>query len=141
MMERMDEKKVPQTGRVLSVTPAVNKLLKNANELTRFIQNGDTAVKRAIHSLDDVEIEVVPSDLMKTVYDFTEGYKAGSGAKQINMFLGHPSAVITPEKYAFAQLDAPSAGSEGKWVYFEESYDDVFILDNRVDGIEFNVEG
>ena len=141
MMERMDEKKVPQTGRVLSVTPAVNKLLKNANELTRFIQNGETAVKRAIHSLDDVEIEVVPSDLMKTVYDFTEGYKAGSGAKQINMFLGHPSAVITPEKYAFAQLDAPSAGSEGKWVYFEESYDDVFILDNRVDGIEFNVEG
>lgn len=140
MMERMDEKKVPQTGRVLSVTPAVNKLLKNANELTRFIQNGDTAVKRAIHSLDDVEIEVVPSDLMKTVYDFTEGYKPGAGAKQINMFLGHPSAVITPEKYAFAQLDAPSAGSEGKWVYFEESYDDVFILDKRIDGIEFNIE-
>jgi hypothetical protein len=77
---------------------------------------------------------------MKTVYDFTVGYVAGSGAKQINMFLGHPSAVTTPEKYAFAQLDAPSAGSEGKWVYFEESYDDVFILDKRIDGIEFCVE-
>ena len=139
LMQAMDEKNVPQSGRVLSVIPAVNTLLKNAKELSRFITNGDSAIKRAVHSLDEVEIEVVPSDLMKTVYDFTEGYAAGEGAKQINMFLGHPSAVITPENYAFAQLDAPSAGSEGKWVYFEESYDDVFILKNRIDAIAFNI--
>ena len=139
LMQAMDEKNVPQSGRVLSVIPVVNTLLKNAKDLSRFITNGDSAIKRAVHSLDEVEIEVVPSDLMKTVYDFTEGYKAGEGAKQINMFLGHPSATITPEKYAFAQLDAPSAGSEGKWVYFEESYDDVFILKNRIDAIAFNI--
>ena len=141
MMERMDEKNVPQSGRVLSVTSKVNKFLKNAKEISRTIKNGESSIKRTVHDIDDVEIEVVPSDLMKTIYDFTEGYRAGEGAKQINMFLGHPSATITPEKYAFAQLDAPSAGSEGKYVYFEESYDDTFVLKNKIDAIEFNIEG
>lgn len=140
LMQAMDEKNVPQSGRILSVIPEVNTLLKNAKDLSRFITNGDSAIKRAVHSLDEVEIEVIPSDLMKTVYDFTEGYAAGEGAKQIRMMLGHPSATITPENYSFSQLDPPSAGSEGKWVYFEESYDDVFLLKNRINAIAFNIE-
>lgn len=139
-MTAMDEKNVPGAGRILYVTPAVNTLLKNAKEIARYIQNGDDAVKRAVRSLDEVQIEWVPSALMKTVYDFTEGWKPGAGAKQINMALIHPSAVITPEKYVFAQLDAPSAGSEGKYVYFEESYDDTFLLNKRKDAVMFNTE-
>lgn len=138
-MEAMDDANVPTTGRILYATPAVSTLLKQAKEMTRFIENGDTAINRAVRSLDEVKIESVPSALMKTVYDFTEGWKAGTGAKQINMLLIHPSAVITPEKYAFAQLDAPSAGSEGKYVYFEESYEDVFVLNKRKDAIKFSV--
>ena len=139
-MEEMDEARVPATGRILYCTPAYNTLLKQAKEINRFTQNGDAAIRRAVKSLDEVQIEPVPSDLMKTVYDFTEGWQPGEGAKQINMLLIHPSAVITPEKYAFAQLDAPSAGSEGKYVYFEESYDDVFVLNKRIKAIKFNVE-
>lgn len=139
-MTAMDEKNVPGTGRILYVTPGINTLLKNAKEIARYVQNGDDAIKRAVRSLDEVQIEWVPSALMKTVYDFTEGWKAGAGAKQIHMALIHPSAVITPEKYVFAQLDAPSAGSEGKYVYFEEAYDDVFVLNKRLDAIQFNVE-
>ena len=69
-----------------------------------------------------------------------EGYKAGAGAKQIRMLLVHPSAVITPEKYAFAQLDAPSALTFGKYFYFEESYDDVFLLNKRKNAVQFNHE-
>lgn len=139
-MTAMDEKNVPATGRILYATPAIKSILKRAKELSRFIQNGESAINRAVRSLDEVQIESVPSTLMKTMYDFTEGYKAGVGAKQINMALIHPSAVITPEKYAFAQLDPPSAGSEGKYVYFEESYDDVFVLNKRKDAIMFNTE-
>ena len=139
-MEAMDDANVPGTGRILYATPAVKTLLKQAKEISRFVQNGDAAINRAVRSLDEVKIESVPSALMKTVYDFTEGWKAGTGAKQINMLLIHPSAVITPEKYAFAQLDAPSAGSEGKYIYFEEAYDDVFVLNKRKDAIKFNTE-
>ena len=137
-MEDMDERNVPSTGRILYVPPAINTMLKNAKDIARFVQNGENAIRRAVRSLDEVQIESVPSALMKTVYDFTVGYQPGAGAKQIHMLLVHPSAVITPEKYQFAQLDAPSAGSEGKYVYFEESYDDVFILNKRKDAIMFN---
>lgn len=139
-MEAMDEHNVPGTGRILYVTPAVNTMLKNAKDIARFVQNGENAIRRAVRSLDEVQIESVPSALTKTVYDFTVGYQPGAGAKQIHMLLVHPSAVITPEKYQFAQLDAPSAGSEGKYVYFEESYDDVFILNKRKAAIMFNIE-
>lgn len=139
-MVAMDEANVPKVGRILYTTPAIKSVLKNAKELSRSIRNGEANIQRAIASLDEVKIEDVPSALMKTAYDFTEGWKAGVGANQINMALTHPSAVITPEKYAFAQLDAPSAGSEGKWVYFEESYDDVFLLNKRKASIMFNTE-
>ena len=138
-MAAMDDKNVPSTGRILYATPAVAKLLKQAQEINRYVNNGESAINRAVRSLDEVQIETVPSALMKTVYDFTEGWKAGTGAKQINMLLIHPSAVITPEKYMFAQLDSPSAGSEGKYVYFEESYEDVFVLAKRKDAIMFNI--
>lgn len=138
--EAMDEARVPSTGRILYVRPTINTMLKQAVEKYRTVQNGDSTFKRAIEALDNVQIEKVPSDLMKTVYDFTEGWKAGEGAKQINALLIHPSAVITPEKYAFAQLEAPSALSEGKYVYFEESYDDVFVLNKRINAIQFNTE-
>ena len=139
-MAAMDDANVPATGRLLYATPAIKTILMKAKELSRFIQNGESAINRAVRSLDEVTIEPVPSSLMKTAYDFTEGYAPGAGAKQINMMLVHPSAVITPEKYAFAQLDAPSAGSEGKYVYFEESYDDVFVLNKRKAAIAFNIE-
>jgi hypothetical protein len=139
-MADMDEANVPQSGRILYLTPAIRKILKNAADLARTIMNGDENIRRTVKSLDDVQIESVPSALMKTIYDFTEGYKPADGAKQINMLLVHPSAVITPEKYAFAQLDPPSAGSNGKYVYFEESYDDTFVLNNRKDAIQFNTE-
>lgn len=139
-MTAMDENNVPAAGRILYATPATEQLLRQAKELNRFIQNGDSAVKRAVRSLDDVQIEKVPSALMKTAYDFTEGFTADGSAKQINMLLIHPSAVITPEKYVFAQLDSPSAGSEGKYIYFEESYDDVFVLAKRKNAIMFHTE-
>ena len=76
---------------------------------------------------------------MKTLYNFTEGYKPEENARQISMFMVHPSAVITPIAYEFARLDPPHALSEGKYVYFEESDEDVFILNNRKDALQFVV--
>ena len=139
-MEAMDEANVPTAGRIWYLTPVYNTMLKQAVEKYRHIQNGDAAIKRAVENVDNVQIEKVPSSLMKTIYDFTEGWKTGAGAKQIRSLLIHPTAVITPEKYTFAQLEAPSALSEGKYVYFEESYDDVFVLNKRINAIMFNTE-
>lgn len=142
-MTAMDNARVPRQGRILYVTPDVRTLLENAKDLYRTIQvdpaNGN--VNRAIQTLNEVRIEPsVPSDMMKTVYDFTEGWAVDDSAKQINMVLVDPEAVITPIHYEFAQLDAPSAGSDGKYVYFEESFEDVFLLPKRQKAIMFNVE-
>ena len=142
MMQDMDDKRVPRQGRILYVTPEVRTLINNAKQIYRHIdlQANSSAISRGITAIDEVRIPPsVPSDMMKTLYDFTEGWAVDDDAQQINMFLVHPQAVITPISYEFAQLDPPSAGSQGKWEYFEESFEDVFVLPNRKDAIAFNI--
>ena len=142
MMEKMDNKRVPANGRVLYVTPSVKTLLKNADKIQRTVDAGsaNTALNRSVSRLDEVEIFSVPEELMKTVYDFSEGWKPDGAAKQIRMFLVNPIAVITPIVYNFAQLDEPSAGTQGKYDYYEESYEDVFVLPLKKDAIQFVID-
>ena len=141
LMLAMDNGRVPVNGRILYVTHEVKKMLKNADKIWRSL-NVETSVdviNRVVNRLDEVEIIGVESTLMKTKYNFSEGYEPTVDAQQINMMLIHPTAVITPVSYTFAQLDEPSAGSEGKYIYFEESYEDVFILNKKANAIQFNV--
>lgn len=141
MMEDMDEALVPPNGRILYVTPTVSRLIKQAEAIVRNfdVQGGGSNVDRTVRNLDNVEIIVVPSVLMKTAYTFTTGWAPASGAGQINMFLVHPTAVLTPVTYEFAQLDSPSAMTNGKYYYFEESFEDVFILNKHKGALAFNV--
>ena len=142
LMEKMDEARVPVTGRILYVTPAINTLIKNAKQITRTInvESAGSTINRKVSRIDEVEIIAVPSTLMKTSYNFTTGWVAGGSAKQIHMLLVHPIAVITPVSYQFSQLDEPSATTEGKYYYYEESFEDVFILNKKADAIQFVVE-
>ena len=142
LMEDMDEANVPAVGRVLYVTPAVKTLLKEAQAISRSINvdgSNDETIKRLVSRLDEVNIQPVPSSLMKTAYTFDNGYSAADGAGQVNMFLVHPSSVITPEKYEFAGTEDPSAHTKGDYLYYEKSYEDVFIINNRIAGIAFNI--
>ena len=131
-MEAMDNARVPQTGRILYVTPTVKTLIKNAKDIVRNISvdSNSTILNRNIS---------VPEELMKTVYDFSNGWAVGETAKQINMLLIHPIAVLTPVSYSFASMETPSAHSKGKYLYYEESFEDVFILNQRKNAIKFNV--
>ena len=141
LMLKMDNARVPANGRILYVTNEVNMLLKEADKISRSmdITSGPNAIDRRVNRLDQVQIIPVPATLMKTAYDFTEGAVPESDADQINIFLVHPLAVITPVSYTFSRLDPPSAGSEGKYIYYEESFEDVFILNKKSDAIQFNI--
>lgn len=142
MMLGMDEANVPEDGRILYATPFVKKLLKNAANIARQldIQNNNGEIRRSVTRLDDVIIKSVPSNLMKTVYDFTQGYVPGVGVKQIYMFLVHPLAVITPVSYQAAALQDPTPTTQMKYYYYEESFEDVFILNNKAAAIDFVTE-
>lgn len=140
MLEAQAEGRVPRNGSVLYVTPATNTLIKNAQGIYRTLNvSQQNELNRAITALEEISIVEVPSELMKTLYDFTSGWKVASGASQINMALINPIAVITPVSYEFAKLDPPSALSEGKYVYYEESHEDVFVLKNKLDAIQMSV--
>ncbi|MDY2736353.1 MAG: capsid protein [Intestinibacter sp.] len=143
MMEKMDNKRVPTMGRILYVTPHIKTLLKNAKEIVRNIsvdKGTASTIQRTVSRIDEVDIQEVPEELMKTAYDFTEGWKAGVSAKQIQMCLIHPLAVITPVSYESACLDEPCAKTQNKYYYYEESFEDVFILNNKADAIDFVIE-
>lgn len=142
LMLKMDNERVPANGRILYVTHEVKKLLNNADKVSRSIDvtSGPNAIDRRVNRLDEVQVIGVPATLMKTLYDFTAGWEIENTAKQINMFLVHPLAVITPVSYTFSRLDAPSALSEGKYTYYEESFEDVFILNKKSGAIQFNME-
>lgn len=141
LMLKMDNERVPANGRILYCTHEIKTMLKQAQGIQRTfdVQSGQSGIDRTISRIEEVEIIGVPATLMKTKYNFTEDFKADSTADQINMFLVHPTSVITPVKYEFSKLDEPSAGSEGKYVYYEESHEDVFILNNKSGAIQFNI--
>jgi hypothetical protein len=141
MMLAMDNARVPISGRILYVTNEVKKMLKNAAGLTRnwSVQSSYAGINREVDALDGVPVIPVPAELMKTAYDFSEGWEPAVGASQINMAMIHPGVVITPVSYQFADLDEPTAITEGKYYYYEESFEDVFILNKKKAGLQFNV--
>ena len=141
-MTSMTEARVPAQGRELYVTPTVNSLLKNIQNVSRSmnVQNNNGTIDRIVTLLDNVVINEVPSDLLKTAYDFTVGAVDAPGSKQIQMMLIHDSAFCAPIKYTFAGVDNPSALTAGNYLYYENSYDDVIVFEGREDAIAFAVE-
>lgn len=147
MMDAMDEALVPATGRILYCDTYTKTLIDTAIAIVR--SNGDKKLAREVANLDNVEIVSVPTALFKTAYTFNDGKSSGqttggfvatSSAKDIAMILVHPSAVLPVVSYSFAQMEAPSALSQGKYVYFEESFEDVFILNKRHNAIQICVK-
>ena len=134
MMDKMDEARVPAAGRVLYCDTFTKTLITKAIAIVR--SNGDKKIVRDVERLEDVEIVSVPTDLFHTKYTFTNGFEKDEDAKDIKMLLLHPSAILPVVSYEFAQLQPPSAMSKGKYVYFEESFEDVFLLNKRKDAIQ-----
>lgn len=141
-LARMANARVPRDRIVAYMTPAMYKLLKEASGLTRFVatDEGYRGVDRNIARLDGVQIVEVPADLMKSSYDFTEGFAPADGAKQINMILVDPLAVAAPVKYETSMVSAPTAQSKGKYLYYERYYYGATAIPSRVNGILVNVE-
>lgn len=141
LMEEMDEDEVPEEGRILYLTPYTYKLLKQAEKITRSLDvTRQASIDRHIRNLDEVKMVRVPSKRMKTVYDFTEGYKTGAAAKQMNMILVHPKSVIAAQKHSYIKLWAEGTHTVGDgYLYQNRKYGDLFLIDTRVQGVKINL--
>lgn len=144
-MEGMDDAGVPEEGRILYLTPAVFKIAKNAQGITRYLDvkgMSDGTVNRKVWDLDDVEIVKVPSARMKTAYDFTDGFKPAKNAGQINAIAVHPDSVVARERYAYIKMFAPGTDSRtgDGYIYQNRKYGDLFVLNQRLAGIAINAD-
>lgn len=141
-MSIMDEAGVPEEGRILYVTPSMNKIIKEAEGIQRVMSvTTPSTINRNVHSLDNVTIKMVPAARMKTKYDFTEGCAAAADAKQINFILIHPSCVVCRDKYSYIKLFTPGTDSRTAdgYLYQNRSFGDLFLLEKKVEGCAMNV--
>lgn len=140
-LEAMTDARVNRDRVICYMTPATYKLLKQAAGITRFIEIGAgiQGYDRNIAKLDGVRVVEVPSDLMKSAYDFTEGWAPTTAATQINWIFADPLAFTAPVVYEVSMISAPSAATKGKNVYYESYYYDVFSLSQRTAGIQANI--
>ena len=145
-MEAMDDAGVPEENRILYVTPAIYKVFKEADGLTRYMkvnaESANTPVNRKIWDLDDVEIVKVPRDRFMTAYDFSDGCVVADDAKQINAILVHPDSVVARDRYEYIKMFSPGADAYvgDDYVYQNRNYGDLFVLDARLPGIVINTE-
>ena len=137
----MTDQRINRDRLICKMTPAAYKLLKEAAGITRFVQ-ADTGIRnvdRNVGKLDGVLIEEVPSDIMQTSFDFTEGWVVQPGSQTINMLLIDPLATVAPIVYDTSMMSAPTAATRGKYIYYERYYYDVFALNRRLPGIFANI--
>ena len=143
-MCNMDDEGVPEEGRILYLTPAMFKLAKNAQGITRYmtLNTNNGIINRKVWDLDDVTIVKVPSARMKTAYDFTTGFTPASSAGQINCIAVHPNSVVARERYAYIKMFAPGTDSRtgDGYIYQNRKYGDLFLLNQRLPGVEINAD-
>ena len=140
MMSAMTDNEIPEENRILYIRPAIYQLLKNGLNVRRSIGTSQATqdVNRNVKVLDDVRVIQVPSARMKESYVYTVGAVPSAGADDINMILVHPKAILAPIKVDEVFLDAPSAKTQGKSLYYQRKYWDVFVLAQKANGLVIN---
>lgn len=141
-MEQMNDAGVPANGRQMKCIPAVYTMLKNAAGLQRTVDVKDAKgnIVRDVYFLDGVKVTMVPSDRMKSAYDFADGFKAALTAKQINMMIYHPSCLIAPVKVADVYLwgKGETPDSAFGYLYQNRSYQDLFLIKAKAKAVFIN---
>lgn len=120
--EQMDEAEVPDTERVLIVTPKVYAALKK--ELQEVAYNDLDANQRAsgiIGYIDGMTVVKVPSNILPENFGF---------------MIAHPSATVAPVKLADYGIYSDTPLSSGTIVVGRFAYD-TFVLDNKKNGIYY----
>ena len=143
--EAFAEAGVPLERCILYVTPTVNRTLKNAEGIQRYLEaNGGANIDRRVHSVDDInKIKEVPSDRLKTIYNFTDGCIPDAAAKQINYILIDPECQVSRMKYSYVNVFTPGHDSRtaDNYLYQNRKFNGTFAIDALLkEGCRINAE-
>ena len=144
-MAAFAEAGVPLERCILYVTPTVNRTLKNAEGIQRYLEaNGGANIDRRVHSVDDInKIKEVPSDRLKTIYNFTDGCIPDAAAKQINYILIDPECQVSRMKYSYVNVFTPGHDSRtaDNYLYQNRKFNGTFAIDALLkEGCRINAE-
>lgn len=120
----LDDAEIPETSRVLIVSPATYQLMKKSTDIILDTEIGaDMRVKGVIANLDGAAVIKVPANRLPTKFGF---------------MLCHPSATVAPVKLEDYKIHEDSIYSSGAVVTGRVCYD-AFVLDNKKMGIYYQV--
>ena len=112
----MDNAEVPETGRILVVTPDVYQLMKKCKDITMETDIGnDLRLKGVISNLDGASVIKVPAARLPEGFGF---------------MLCHPCATVAPVKLEDYKTHQDPPGINGELVEGRIAYD-AFVLDNK----------
>lgn len=135
-LEEMEDAGVPLDRVILYCTTEYKKLLKNAEGIQRTLEaNGESKIDRRVKGIDDIgKIVTVPSARFKTAFDFTDGWKAAAGAKQIDYILIDPEAQISRDKYSYIKVFTPGHDSRtaDNYLYQNRKYNGTFAIEEMI---------
>lgn len=120
--QTLDDAEVPETGRVLVVTPATYAIMKKCKDITMETDIGnELRLKGVIGVLDGMDVQKIPANRLPAQFGF---------------MVAHPCACVAPvklEDYTVHDNPPGISGSlvEGRIVY------DAFVLDNKTKAIYY----
>ena len=132
---KMKDAGVPLNRCILFCTSEYEKLLKNAEGITRMmsVNGGAQNINRMVNTLDDLgAIKVVPKDRFNTKYNFTDGFKADPSGKQIDYILVDPEAQVSRVKYSYIHMFEPGHDSRtaDNYLYQNRRYNGTVTLND-----------
>ncbi len=132
-IEAFEDAGVPLDRLILFCTSGYKKLLKNAEGVQRTLDvKSGGGIDRRVRTLDDIgTIITVPSARFKTAFDFTDGCKAASTAKDIQYILIDPECQVSRVKYSYIHFFAPGTDSRtaDKYLYQNRRFNGTFAID------------
>ena len=118
----LDDAEVPETGRVLLVTPAVYTLMKRSPDITLDSDVGqEMRLRGVISMMDGAAVVKVPAVRLPENFGF---------------MLAHPSATVAPVKLEDFRTHQDPPGISGALVEGRICYG-AFVLDNKVKAIYY----
>ena len=118
----LDDAEVPETDRVLTVTPSVYTLMKKCPDISMDTNLGDEIRKKGvIGMLDGAAVVKVPEKRMPDGFGF---------------MLAHPVATVAPTKLEDYKIHQDPPGISGSLVEGRICYD-AFVLDNKTKAIYY----